>query len=220
MNITPAGMALDRPRLPRGALAGATSCSCASSCRARNIESLAGHAAGRAGSRSSCRSTSSTKSEFFTADDAPREIAQARRSAFMRLADLYAQRFPKTAAASAEIERGVSDVQFTCALSRAVPVQRVRAAASEGGQLPAVLERRGGHRSRRQSPLRSHGLVRRERLRLRLLQGMHRARRAPRRGSRPGARRLPPRARLQREAAARDFAASTKCRFTCRAPKP
>ena len=53
------------------------------------------------------------EAQFFMADDAPREIAQARRSAFMRLADLYAQRFPKTAAASAEIERGVSDVQFT-----------------------------------------------------------------------------------------------------------
>jgi glutamate-1-semialdehyde 2,1-aminomutase len=53
------------------------------------------------------------ESEFFSADDAPREIAQTRRAAFMRLADLYAQRFPKTAAASAEIERGVSDVQFT-----------------------------------------------------------------------------------------------------------
>ena len=53
------------------------------------------------------------ESEFFTADDAPREIAHARRGAFQRLADLYAQRFPKTAAASAEIERGVSDAQFT-----------------------------------------------------------------------------------------------------------
>jgi len=52
-------------------------------------------------------------SEFFTADDAPRDIAQARRGAFARLADLFAQRFPRTAAASAEIERGVSDVQFT-----------------------------------------------------------------------------------------------------------
>jgi len=51
--------------------------------------------------------------EFFTADDAPRDIAQARRGAFARLADLFAQRFPRTAAASAEIERGVSDVQFT-----------------------------------------------------------------------------------------------------------
>ena len=52
-------------------------------------------------------------SEIFTADDAPRDIAQARRGAFARLADLFAQRFPRTAAASAEIERGVSDVQFT-----------------------------------------------------------------------------------------------------------
>src|SRR4029079_11145881 len=41
------------------------------------------------------------------------DIAQARRGAFARLADLFAQRFPRTATASAEIERGVSDVQFT-----------------------------------------------------------------------------------------------------------
>jgi glutamate-1-semialdehyde 2,1-aminomutase len=53
------------------------------------------------------------EAEFFTADDAPREVAQARRGAFTRLADLYARRFAKTAAASVEIERGVSDVQFT-----------------------------------------------------------------------------------------------------------
>src|SRR3954464_13465137 len=53
------------------------------------------------------------ETQFFTADDAPREVAQTRRSAFMRLADLFAQRFPKAGAASAEIERGVSDVQFT-----------------------------------------------------------------------------------------------------------
>jgi glutamate-1-semialdehyde 2,1-aminomutase len=53
------------------------------------------------------------ESEFFTADDAPREIAQTRRTAFLRLTDLYAQRFPRTAAASAEVERGVSDAQFT-----------------------------------------------------------------------------------------------------------
>ncbi|MEJ0085090.1 MAG: aminotransferase class III-fold pyridoxal phosphate-dependent enzyme [Pseudomonadota bacterium] len=53
------------------------------------------------------------EAQFFSADDAPREVAQTRRGAFMRLADLYTQRFPKTVAASAEIERGVSDVQFT-----------------------------------------------------------------------------------------------------------
>src|SRR5690242_4504267 len=53
------------------------------------------------------------ESQFFDADGAPHDVAQARRGAFARLAELYAQRFPKTAAASSEIERSVSDVQFT-----------------------------------------------------------------------------------------------------------
>ena len=53
------------------------------------------------------------ETEFFAADDAPREIAAARRDAFARLAGLYTQRFATTARASAEVERGVSDLQFT-----------------------------------------------------------------------------------------------------------
>ena len=53
------------------------------------------------------------EAEFFNADDAPREVAGTRRGAFMRLAELYAQRFANTARASAEVERGVSDMQFT-----------------------------------------------------------------------------------------------------------
>jgi glutamate-1-semialdehyde 2,1-aminomutase len=52
-------------------------------------------------------------SEIFATDAAPRDIAATRRSAFMRLADIYSRRFAKTAAASAELERGVSDLQFT-----------------------------------------------------------------------------------------------------------
>ncbi len=51
--------------------------------------------------------------DFFTADDAPREVATTRRGAFMRLAETYAQRFANSARASAEVERGVSDMQFT-----------------------------------------------------------------------------------------------------------
>jgi glutamate-1-semialdehyde 2,1-aminomutase len=51
--------------------------------------------------------------QFFVADDAPREVAATRRDAFDRLASLFSQRFAKSAQASAEIERGVSDVQFT-----------------------------------------------------------------------------------------------------------
>jgi glutamate-1-semialdehyde 2,1-aminomutase len=54
-----------------------------------------------------------SESEFFSADDAPRDVAATRRTAFMGLADLYAQRFAKSAQASAEIAGAVSDVQFT-----------------------------------------------------------------------------------------------------------
>ena len=109
------------------------------------------------------------EAQFFTADDAPREIAQARRSAFMRLADLYAQRFPKTAAASAEIERGVSDVQFTARYRVPFPFSGYARRHLKVGNFLQSSERRGGHRSRRQSALRSHGFVWRECLWLRLL---------------------------------------------------
>jgi glutamate-1-semialdehyde 2,1-aminomutase len=53
------------------------------------------------------------EAEFFCADDAPEDVARARRAGFMRLASLYAQRFPKSAQMSAEVESGVSDMQFT-----------------------------------------------------------------------------------------------------------
>jgi glutamate-1-semialdehyde 2,1-aminomutase len=53
------------------------------------------------------------ESEFFSADDAPDDVARARRAGFMRLAAIYAQRFPKSAQMSAEVESGVSDMQFT-----------------------------------------------------------------------------------------------------------
>jgi len=50
---------------------------------------------------------------FFRVDGAPDDIAAARRAGFMRLADLYAERFKKTAALTREIAAGVSDLQFT-----------------------------------------------------------------------------------------------------------
>jgi glutamate-1-semialdehyde 2,1-aminomutase len=53
------------------------------------------------------------ESQFFTADHAPQEVAASRRTAFMRLASLFAQRYAKTAALSAEIRGGLSDLQFT-----------------------------------------------------------------------------------------------------------
>ena len=53
------------------------------------------------------------ESEFFRADDAPDDVAATRRDGFMRLSALYAQRFPKGARATAEVESGISDLQFT-----------------------------------------------------------------------------------------------------------
>jgi glutamate-1-semialdehyde 2,1-aminomutase len=53
------------------------------------------------------------ESQFFAADDAPGEVANARRAGFMRLASLYAQRFTKSAQMTAEVESGISDLQFT-----------------------------------------------------------------------------------------------------------
>src|SRR5215510_9103369 len=51
----------------------------------------------------------------FTSDGAPADIAARRREGFARLAALYAQRFPKTLALTAQARAGLSDLQFTSA---------------------------------------------------------------------------------------------------------
>lgn len=53
------------------------------------------------------------EARFFSSDDAPEEIAGRRRAGFMRLAALYAARFAETARRTAEVEDGISDLQFT-----------------------------------------------------------------------------------------------------------
>jgi glutamate-1-semialdehyde 2,1-aminomutase len=50
---------------------------------------------------------------FFRTDDAPLSIAGKRRAAFERLATLYAARFAKTRAYTAEIRDSIPDLQFT-----------------------------------------------------------------------------------------------------------
>lgn len=55
------------------------------------------------------------EARFFAADNAPAEIVAARRAGFARLAALYAERFPKSRALTAEARSGVSDLQFTAA---------------------------------------------------------------------------------------------------------
>lgn len=52
---------------------------------------------------------------FFRADDPPEAVAAARKAGFERLAALYAERFPKSVALTAEARSGLSDLQFTAA---------------------------------------------------------------------------------------------------------
>jgi glutamate-1-semialdehyde 2,1-aminomutase len=62
--------------------------------------------------------------QFFCSDGAPDEVAAQRRAGFMRLSALYRERFAKTAGLTAEVEEGVSDLQFTSAYR--VPFQYSR----------------------------------------------------------------------------------------------
>jgi glutamate-1-semialdehyde 2,1-aminomutase len=52
---------------------------------------------------------------FFRADDPPAEVADQRRAAFERLAELYRTRFGKTIALTKSAREGLSDMQFTAA---------------------------------------------------------------------------------------------------------
>src|SRR5215467_9057914 len=49
------------------------------------------------------------ETRFFSADDAPSEVAAARRAGFTQLAQLYAQRFPKGTALTRDLAHSVSD---------------------------------------------------------------------------------------------------------------
>jgi glutamate-1-semialdehyde 2,1-aminomutase len=53
------------------------------------------------------------EARFFSADDAPPEIAAQRRAGFFRLSALYGERFRQSAALTDEIQETVSDLQFT-----------------------------------------------------------------------------------------------------------
>jgi glutamate-1-semialdehyde 2,1-aminomutase len=53
------------------------------------------------------------EAHFFRADAAPEEIAARRRSGFLRLSALFAERFKRSAAMTSEIAASVSDLQFT-----------------------------------------------------------------------------------------------------------
>jgi glutamate-1-semialdehyde 2,1-aminomutase len=50
---------------------------------------------------------------FYSADDAPAEVSARRHAGFTQLAALYAQRYPRSAALTREVEGSLSDLQFT-----------------------------------------------------------------------------------------------------------
>ena len=79
----------------------------------------------------------------FTSDGAPADIAARRRAGFARLAALYAQRFPKTLALTAEARERLSDLQFTSAYR--VPFQ-YSAYVREHLPVGAFLESSAGSR--------------------------------------------------------------------------
>src|SRR5262245_21350220 len=49
---------------------------------------------------------------FYRSDDAPAEVIERRQAGFRRLAALYAERFPRSRAATAEAKGVLSDLQF------------------------------------------------------------------------------------------------------------
>ena len=50
---------------------------------------------------------------FFNADEAPTDVVARRRAGFERLCALYVERYPRSAAMTAEAREGLSDLQFT-----------------------------------------------------------------------------------------------------------
>ena len=133
------------------------------------------------------------------------EIAASRRTAFMRLAAALSARSPKNAALTASVIEAISDLKFTSRYR--IPFQFSRF-VREHMKIGSFVESSSGrhhHRRRRQPLLRFDGLVRCERVRLRLLQGVHRARQRACARSRSRARQLPPGPRVQRAPLARDL---------------
>ena len=73
------------------------------------------------------------EARFFNVDGAPEHVAAQRRAGFMRLSNVYAQRFAKTARLTSEVEATLSDLQLTA--NYRVPFQfnrRVRSQLKAG----------------------------------------------------------------------------------------
>ena len=155
----------------------------ASSCRAPSTPRWPATRAWPGASRALVPGYAYDEERFFARDDAPDgrgRSAGARRS--RGLAALYRERFAADARAHRRGASGISDLQFTGRLPRALPVQRATC-ASTCASAPSCSPPRASRvdRPRRQPLLRPHRLLRRQPLRPRLLQGLHRRGRGARR---------------------------------------
>ena len=116
--------------------------------------------------------------QFFACDGAPAEVAAQRRAGFARLAAELRSRAPASIAFSDSLASGLSDVQFTDAYR--VPFQ-FRDYVRERLRVGSVVDESRGTELRDLDRRWSYDvsrLVRREPVRLRLLQGVHCSRRA------------------------------------------
>ena len=128
--------------------------------------------------RARCRSTNTTRSR----SSLGRCAGRCRRSAAARLRAArraLPARFPQTIRAPPRRCRRHLRSAVHRRLSRALPVQPLRARASARSARSCSRPRRHRHRSRRQPLLRPDRLLRRQPSRQRLLQGVHGARRSP-----------------------------------------
>src|SRR5262245_19288875 len=64
------------------------------------------------------------EARFFRSDDAPEDVAERRRAAFMRLAEEVRRSSPETLRLGSEVESTLSDLQFTA--SHRAPFQYAR----------------------------------------------------------------------------------------------
>ena len=117
-------------------------------------------------------------------DDAPADVAVSAGAGFDRLAPRLRRSARRDASAARAPRAGISDLQFTRRYRVPLPVQPLRRAQHlRVGVSAANSSGRQCHRSRRPRDLRPDRFVRRQRLRLRLLQGVHRRGHRARRAS-------------------------------------
>ena len=99
---------------------------------------------------------------FFRSDDAPATIVATRRDGFMRLSQLFQQRFAQTSAFTKDAAEGISDLQFISAYRVPFQYQPLRPSPSVGRVLPGVIVGRNGDQPEWERVLRFDRRVRRE----------------------------------------------------------